>query len=85
MKYTFKNVETWNENIQESLGNVFKSKYVIILIGNKIDLIGVDDFKREVEEEEAKYICEKHNLIWGGEISLKTINMSDLEELFTNM
>ena len=79
---SFKNVESWIESIQDSLGKENSSKYVIILIGNKIDLIGVDDFKREVEEEEAKSICEKNSLVWGGETSVKTINMQELEELF---
>ena len=79
---SFKNVESWIESIQDSLGKDNSSKYVIILIGNKIDLIGVDDFKREVEEEEAKSICEKNSLVWGGETSVKTINMQELEELF---
>ena len=79
---SFKNVESWIESIQDSLGKDNGSKYVIILIGNKIDLIGVDDFKREVEEEEAKSICEKNSLVWGGETSVKTINMQELEELF---
>ena len=81
-KESFKNVESWIESIQDSLGKDNNSKYIIILIANKIDLIGVDDFTREVEEEEAKAICEKNNLIWGGETSVKNIELSELEELF---
>ena len=81
-KDSFKNVENWIETIQESLGNNKNSKYVTILIGNKFDLIGFEDFQREVEEEEAKNICEKNDLIWGGETSVKNIEMSELEKLF---
>ena len=81
-KESFKNVESWIESIQDSLGKDTNSKYIIILIANKIDLIGFEDLKREVDEEEAKSICEKKNLIWGGETSVKNIQMSELEELF---
>ena len=80
---SFKNVGTWIETIHESIGNHSDSKYVIILIGNKLDLIGVDGKVREVEEEEGKEICEEKGLIWGGECSVKTIEMDDLKNKFT--
>ena len=58
---------------RDSLGNHKNSKYEIILIGNKVDLIGVDDYVREVNEDEAKNFCEEYCLIWGGETSVKNI------------
>ncbi len=79
---TFKNVESWIGNIEESLGNHKNNKYIIILIGNKIDLIGVDDFKREITEDEAEDICNKKGLVWGGETSVKDIELSELKKLF---
>ena len=81
---TFKTVESWIQNINENLGNHKNNKYLIILIGNKIDLIGVDDFKREVTDEEAEDICKKLGLIWGGETSVKDIEVPNLKELFKN-
>ena len=81
-KDSFKNVGTWIDSIQEVIGSHKDSKYVIILIGNKIDLIGVDGRERAVEEEEAKNACKEKNLIWGGECSVKTIEFSNLEEKF---
>ena len=81
-KETFKNVEGWINSIHNSLGNHKNSKYIIILIGNKIDLIGTDDFTREVEEDEAKSTCEEKSLVWGGETSVKDIEFDKLEELF---
>ena len=81
-KESFKNVESWIHSIHESLGNNVNSKYEIILIGNKVDLIGVDDKIREVKEEEAKSICEEKSLIWGGETSVKDIQFHELENLF---
>jgi len=80
---SFKNVETWVETIHDSLGNHMNSKYLIILIGNKIDLIGVDGKVREVEEDEGKDVCEEKGLVWGGETSVKTIEMDDLKKKFT--
>ena len=81
-KETFKNVEVWIDSINESLGNHNNSKYIIILIGNKTDLIGVDDFQREVMEEEARNACEEKGLVWGGETSVKSIEFTELEDLF---
>ena len=83
-KESFKNVENWIDSIHDSIGNHKNSKYIIILIGNKIDLIGVDDYEREVTEEEAESSCNEKSLIWGGETSVKNIEMKDLENLFKN-
>ena len=77
-------MEIWIESIHESLGNHKDSKYVIFLIGNKIDLIGVDGKERMVTEEEAKSICQEKNLVWGGECSVKNIEFSELQEKFKN-
>ena len=83
-KETFKNVEGWIDSIHESLGNHKDSKYIIILIGNKTDLIGVDDYVREVKEEEAETFCNEKSLVWGGETTVKNIEFNELEELFKN-
>ena len=81
-KESFKNVSIWIDSIQEVIGSHKDSKYVIILIGNKIDLIGVDGKEREVTEQEAKNACTEKNLVWGGECSVKTIENTELEERF---
>ena len=81
-KESFKNVEIWIHSIHDSLGNHKDSKYEIILIGNKVDLIGVEEYVREVNEDEGKAICEEKGLIWGGETSVKNIQFQELENLF---
>ena len=81
-KESFKNVESWIDSIHDSLGHHKNSKYEIILIGNKVDLIGVEEYIREVNEEEAKSICKEKSLIWGGETSVKNIQIKELENLF---
>ena len=81
-KETFKNVEGWIDSIHESLGNHNNSKYLIFLIGNKTDLIGVDDYQRDVQEEEGRTKWEKKSLVWGGETSVKNIELTELKDLF---
>ena len=83
-KDSFKNVETWINSINESLGNHRNSKYIIILIGNKIDLIGVDGKEREVTEEEGENTCKEKDLVWGGECSVKNIDNDELQQKFQN-
>ena len=80
---TFENVGMWIDSINEAIGsNNNESKFQIILIGNKSDLIGQNGLKREVEEEEAKEISEKYKMLWGGEVSTKNIEFDELMKLF---
>ena len=84
-KDTFETVGSWIESIKDSIGGS-DNKYGVILLGNKLDLIGVDTgltkYEREVEEEDAKKICQQHKMIWGGEQSIKDIEFNKLKELF---
>jgi small GTP-binding protein len=79
---SFDNIEMWVDGIIDSMGNKAESKYAIILIGNKLDLVQEDESKRKVTEEEAKEICDKYKMIWGGEHSTKTITFDELNKLF---
>jgi len=76
---TFNNLENYFNDIVEASE---QKKICIILIGNKFDLIGKEGKKREVTEEEAKSFCEKYNLVWGGEISVKNMEQDKLKQLF---
>ena len=77
---SFNNVEIWFDIITENLGNIKDSKYVVILIGNKSDLIDNYHNERAVTEEDAKMLCEKLNLIWGGEITVKDMSQDELKK-----
>ena len=79
---SFENVEIWINSLSESIENTKDTKYVIILYGNKTDLIGKLGKKREVEEEEAYNICQQFNMTWGGEISIKEYSKDELMKLF---
>ena len=78
---SYDNVSMWIQSIHDSIGNHETSKYIIVLIGNKIDLIGVDGKTRAVEESEAQSKCQEFKLNWGGECSAKTFSDSELKNL----
>ena len=73
-KPSFESVENWITSIREAIGiNNNESKYGIILIGNKLDLVEEQIKERQVTEEEASDICKKFDMLWGGEKSIKSI------------
>ena len=79
---SFENVEMWINSLDDVIDTSKEnSNNVIILIGNKIDLIDVKGKTRQVTEEEAKNISEKFNMIWGGEMSIKDDTKEDLTKL----
>ena len=80
-KQSFENVSTWVDSIKDSVDSE-ESKYAVILIGNKLDLVNEGKKDREVSEEEAKKACKKFDLIWGGEQSTKDIDFDELKQLF---
>ena len=72
------------QNYIDIFKNVCKDfqKCAIILIGNKSDLIEEEHNLRAVTEEEAKELCNKNGMLWGGEISIKTIALDEIKLLF---
>ena len=78
---SYDNVSLWIDSIHDSIGNHETSKYIIVLMGNKIDLIGVDGRIRAVEENEAIAKCQEYKINWGGECSAKTFSDVDLKNL----
>ena len=80
-KDTFNNVENWINNIKETLGE--EDKYLIVLIGNKVDLAEANPETREVSLDEAEEICKKDDIFWGGECSAKDFSEDKLKEIFT--
>jgi small GTP-binding protein len=84
---SFKNVEVWLQSIEQNIQSD-PGKYIIFLIGNKLDLIGQQlgnkTYEREVEEEDAEELCKQKKLEWGGEMSVKNITDDELENLLKN-
>ena len=78
---TFSNVENWIENVNDSLGN--NNDYLIVLMGNKLDLVKNNPEARDVSEEEAQKLCQDKNIYWGGECSAKDFSEEELRNIFT--
>ena len=83
-KKSFEDHEIWLNAVIENLGEKTsnsKKSYSLLLIGNKKDL----EDQRQVTKEEAIEICEKMNIGWGGEISIKDLSFEELEKKFSEM
>ena len=79
---TFRSVEDWIYSISESsLYCKKEKKFAIILIGNKLDLVEKQIKERQVFEDEAKELCNKYDIIWGGEQSLKDLDYEEFIKL----
>ena len=80
---TFENLEKWIFGIKESLGTNDKGdKYIIILLGNKLDIVKDHPDMRRVSAEEAEQKCKEYDIIWGGECSVKDFTVEELENKF---
>ena len=80
-KDTFDNLDSWFQSINESLGE--SNNYLVVLLGNKVDLVNNEPDKRQVTTEEAENICKDKNIYWGGECSAKDFTEEQLKEMFT--
>ena len=85
-KESFDSIENWVLNVKDSLGEEEnnktgnENKYLIILLGNKLDLD--QDGLRKVPTELAEKKCEELNVFWGGELSVKDSSLEELTEKF---
>ena len=77
---SFQNIENWLIEIKDSLGE--DNNYLMILLGNKLDLVNDNLKKREVETKEAENFCFDNKIFWGGECSVKDIRIEDLKNMF---
>ncbi len=80
-KETFDNLENWIISIKDSLGE--EEKYLIVLVGNKVDLANSNPETREVTTEDAENLCKEKNIYWGGECSAKDFTENELNDIFT--
>jgi GTPase SAR1 family protein len=62
---SFKNCRYWLQNIRENADE----NVVIVLVGNKTDVLHVNQMKREVPREVAEKFARENNLIFIGESS----------------
>jgi small GTP-binding protein len=77
---TFQNLDNWYNDVKENLGK--NGNYLVILLGNKVDLIEENPEQRDVDEQEVKEYCTKNNIFWGGECSAKVFDGEKLRTIF---
>ena len=78
---SFEGVENWIQNVNDSLGE--NNDYLIVLLGNKVDLVKANPDSRDVTIEEAQNLCKEKNIYWGGECSAKDFSDEELKDIFT--
>ena len=82
---SFKNLNKWLNTVRNKIGNYEDNKYLIFLMGTKLDLVENDENLRKVSEKEAMDFCDKNNINWYGEVSSKNISKKELEEMLTKI
>ena len=84
-RQSFENIEMWLESITDCLEDYKNSDYLIMLLGNKLDLVKEEENKREISTEEGEKKSKESGLYWGGECSAKDFSESDFKALFANL
>ena len=84
-KDSFEHVQIWLDGIKESLSDWKGAGYMIMLLGNKLDIAEENKEKREVLYEEAEKLCEDQGLYWGRECSAKTFDFDKIKEIFEQL
>ena len=81
---SFDDVESWLDSIIENLSSWKTEKYIITLLGNKLELVENYEKVRQIEEEEARKLCEDKGINWGGELSFIKLSSEELKEVLIN-
>ena len=81
---SFDHIETWLDSIKDVLSDWKLSDYLILLLGNKKDLVDDGSHDRAILESEAKKKCDDSELIWGGECSAKKFTKAQFFEIIEN-
>ena len=78
---SYDNLDGWIDSVKSSLGD--NNEYLIVLLGNKLDLAESSPDSRQVTAEEGQQKSKENGLYWGGECSAKDFTEDQLKELFT--
>jgi len=79
---SFQHIQVWLDSIKDSLSDWKKSGYMVMLLGNKLDIAEDNKEERKIRKEEAEKICNEQKIYWGGECSAKTFDENQLNEIF---
>ena len=81
-KKTFNKLEEWLQTIKDILSDWRNSNFLILLLGNKLDLVNDENETRQVQTEEGEQLCEDKEIIWGGECSAKDFTNTQFFDIF---
>ena len=81
---SFEHVQSWLQSIKESLSDWKRAGYLVMLLGNKLDIAEDNAENRQVLIEEAETLCSEKDIIWGGECSAKCFEETQIREIITN-
>ena len=84
-KSSFEHVQTWLDSIKDSLSDWKGAGYMVMLLGNKLDIAEEHEEERKIPAEEAEKLCLENGIYWGGECSAKTFDENQLREIFQNL
>ena len=79
---SFEHIEVWLDSIKESLSDWKSSGYIVMLLGNKLDITEEKLESRVILTEEAQRICNEHGIYFGGECSAKTFSKNQIKGIF---
>ena len=78
---SFGHIELWLNSIKDSLDDWKKSGYIVMLLGNKLDIAEENVENRTIQAEEGERVCSEKGIYWGGECSAKTFSTEKFKEL----
>ena len=79
---SFGHIRMWLDSIKESLSDWKKSGYMVMLLGNKLDIAEENMEERMILKEEGEKICNEQGIYWGGECSAKTFDENQIKKIF---
>ena len=75
---TFENIEKWLDELRESCDE----EIVVMLLGNKLDIIETEPQRRKIPREEASYFAQNNNLLFK---EVSALNTSQIEDAFERL
>ena len=81
---SFDHLEMWLDSIKDVLSDWKSSDYLIMVLGNKKDLVDDGTNERAINENEAKQKCDETGIIWGGECSAKEFTKDQFLQILEN-
>jgi len=79
---SFEHIQIWLDSIKDSLNDWKRSGYIVMLLGNKLDIVEENMKRRVILAEEAERICSEQGIYWGGEFSAKEFEEKKIREIF---